>query len=93
VQDRARRVSEDVRKGAERASEELRRGAGVARERYDETADNVRRGYVQARDKASHYSGELGEYVKENPGRSVLVAAGVGFLVGLLVRGRRSDDI
>ncbi len=93
VQDRARRVSEDVRRGAERAGEELRRGANVARERYDETAENVRRGYVQARDKAGHYSGELSEYVRENPGRSVLVAAGVGFLVGLLVRGRRSDDV
>lgn len=93
VQDRYRRVSEDVRRGAERASEELRRGASAARERYDETAETVRRGYGQVRERAGHYSGELSEYVRENPGRSILMAAGLGFLVGLLVRGRRSDDI
>jgi ElaB/YqjD/DUF883 family membrane-anchored ribosome-binding protein len=93
VQDRYRRVSDDVRRGAERASDELRRGAEQAREHYEEAAENVRRGYTTARRKADHYGGELNEYVRDNPGRSVLIAAGVGFLVGLLVRARRSDDI
>jgi ElaB/YqjD/DUF883 family membrane-anchored ribosome-binding protein len=30
--------------------------------------------------------------VRDNPGKSVLIAAGVGFLVGLLVRRSRDDD-
>jgi len=31
-------------------------------------------------------------YVRENPGKSVLIAAGVGFLIGLLFRGRSDDE-
>jgi len=29
--------------------------------------------------------------VRENPGKSLLIAAGVGFLIGLAVRRRRDD--
>jgi ElaB/YqjD/DUF883 family membrane-anchored ribosome-binding protein len=46
----------------------------------------VRRDAVQVSD-------NVNEYVRENPGKSILIAAGVGFVIGLLVRGnRRRDD-
>lgn len=93
LQDRYRQVSDDVRRGAERASDELRRGAERARETYEETAHNVRRGYQRARTEAVRVTDEVSTYVRENPGKSVAIAAGVGFVLGLLLRGRRDDDI
>jgi len=34
----------------------------------------------------------VGFYVRDNPGKALLLAAGVGFLLGLVVRGRGGDD-
>lgn len=92
VQDRYQRVSSDVRRGAERASHEIRRGTERARERYGEVAETARERYVQARQKSGELSRDLSHYVRDHPGRSVLLAAGVGFLVGLLVRRGRDED-
>lgn len=94
VQNRYERVSEDVRRGAERASQEIRRGTERAKERYGEVAETARERYTQVREKSGELSRDLTFYVRDNPGRSVAIAAGVGFLVGLLVRrGRSEDDI
>jgi ElaB/YqjD/DUF883 family membrane-anchored ribosome-binding protein len=92
VQKSYSRVSSDVRKGAERASAELRKSADAARERAQETAESVREGYAKVRSQAGDLSEQVSSYVRENPGRSVLMAAGVGFLLGLLFRGRRDDE-
>ena len=92
VQSRYERVSEDVRRGAERASQEIRRGTEKARERYGEVADSARERYTQVRERSGELSRDLSFYVRDNPGRSVLIAAGVGFLVGLLVRRGRGED-
>lgn len=86
------RVSSDVRKGAERASAELRKSAEAARERAQETAESVREGYAKVRSQAGDLSEQVSSYVRENPGKSVLMAAGVGFLLGLLFRGNRDDE-
>lgn len=93
MQGRYRQVSDDVRRGAERASAEIRRGAERAREGYQDLADNARRGYDKVRDDAGNLSREVGFYVRDNPGKALLIAAGVGFLLGLIVRGRGDDDV
>lgn len=92
VQGRYQRVSEDVRRGAERASEEIRRGTERARERYGEVAEEARVGYDRVRQRSGELSRDLAHYVRDNPGRSVLIAAGVGFLLGLVARRVRSED-
>ena len=92
VQDRYKKVSEDVRRGAERASTEIRRGAERARETYGEVAENTERSYQRVRSEAGNLSREVSLYVRDNPGKSVLIAAGVGFLLGLLARRRGDDD-
>jgi ElaB/YqjD/DUF883 family membrane-anchored ribosome-binding protein len=93
VQGKYRKVSEDVRRGAERAQEEIRRGAEMAREKYQEAADRAKDGYARVRRDATKLSGDVGDYVHENPGKSIAIAAGVGFLLGLIVsRGRRDDE-
>jgi len=90
VQGRLRDVSGDVRKGAERASAEIKRGyeraSHAAREGYEETAKNLRHGYTKVRKDFDGLSRDVNEYVRDNPGKSVLMAAGVGFLIGLLFR-------
>lgn len=85
VQSRYQTVSEDVRRGAERATTEIRRGAEVARE-------GAREGYDKVRQNAGEWSRDLSFYVRDNPGKAVLLAAGVGFLFGMLVRRSREDD-
>jgi len=92
VRGRYRDVSDDVRRGAERASSEIRRGTERARETYQDVADNARRGYDKVRDDAGNLTREVGFYVRDNPGKALLLAAGVGFLLGLVVRGRGDDD-
>lgn len=75
-------VSHEVRREAERAGE-------FARERYGQAKDGLRQGYHRARKDLEQLSGDVETYVRDNPGRSVLIAAGLGFVLGLLLRGDR----
>src|SRR5262245_9252517 len=88
VQNKYKKVSEDVRRGAERASQEIRRGAERARDTYEEVSENAQRSYHRVRSEAGNLSREVSLYVRDNPGKALLIAAGVGFLLGLIVRGR-----
>lgn len=91
MQGRYRQVSEDVRRGAERASAEIRRGAERARESARGAGEQARIGYERIRTDAGQISRDVSNYVRENPARSVAIAAGVGFLLGLLAR--RGRDV
>lgn len=84
----ARRTGEKAREFAREQGEKARE---FAREQYEARAEQVRKGYSQAKETAGEWSDDLTDYVRENPGRSLLAAAGVGFLLGLLVRGIRRD--
>ena len=88
----AQRATEEIRKSATRASAEVRRGfdraGNVARERYEETSQQLREGYDRVSQDVQRASEDLYGYVRQNPGRSLLIATGIGFLVGLLMRGR-----
>ena len=66
----------------------IQRGAARARETYHEVADNARRGYDRVRLESGGLSRETDFYIRDNPGKALLIAAGVGFLLGLLTRGR-----
>ena len=61
----------------------------VAKEKYEQPPEGLRHGYERVRKDAAQLSTDVNEYVRENPGKSILIAAGVGFVIGLLVRGRR----
>lgn len=102
AQARYRQVSEDVRRGAERARTEFQRGTERAREgfqrgterareHYRDVAESAREGYDRVRRDAGRLTGEVSDFVRENPARAVLIAAGIGFLLGMLVR-RRDED-
>jgi ElaB/YqjD/DUF883 family membrane-anchored ribosome-binding protein len=57
-----------------------------AREQLDDARDSARKGYRHARKTLSRLSGDARDYVSDNPGQSLLIAAGIGFLAGLAVR-------
>lgn len=88
----AERATSEIRRGTERASSELRRGTERAKETYRDVADSAREGYDKVRVDAGNLSREVGFYVRDNPGKALLMAAGVGFLLGLVARGRGDDD-
>jgi ElaB/YqjD/DUF883 family membrane-anchored ribosome-binding protein len=92
LQDRYKKVSHEVRRGAERASKEIRRGAEKARETYGDVSEQAQKHYARVRSEAGNLSREVSLYVRDNPAKAVLIAAGVGFLLGLVVRGRRSEE-
>src|SRR6185369_4956608 len=91
ARDRFQRLSSDVQDRYEKVSDDVRRGAERAQKQYRDVADKATRGYEKARTATGQFSRDVGDYVKDNPGKSVLIAAGVGFLLGLLVR-RGSDE-
>lgn len=84
VEKRVRKVSQEVRRGAEHAGEQVKKG-------YRQSVDSLREGYGRVRKDVGELSADVTEYVRDNPGKSVLMAAGVGFLLGLLIRARRDD--
>ena len=90
-QNRYKKVSEDVRRGAERASDEIRRGAERARETYGGVTENAQRSYERVRSEAGNLSREVSLYVRDNPAKAVAIAAGLGFLLGLIARRRGGD--
>ena len=90
-------AAEEFERSARRTRREIRRHAtrlgGAARERYDAAVEGVQRGYQKVRKSAEDLGDDVNAYVRENPGKSILIAAGVGFALGLLIRGRRRDAI
>ena len=60
-----------------------------ARERYGVAREKVGQGYVRARKDVDQLASDVNVYVQDNPGRAVMIAAGVGFLLGFLLRGER----
>lgn len=100
----ARRAAEDIGREAADAVEAVKhRGAefvGAARSRGSEYAEHARdearriyrEGERHAADAAAHaeeYYDELTAMVRRNPAQALGIAAGVGFLVGLIVATRR----
>jgi ElaB/YqjD/DUF883 family membrane-anchored ribosome-binding protein len=82
--ERYQKVAEEMRREAERATQ-------AAREKVDAAVAGVKHHYGKVSKKVGSMSEDVADYVRDNPGKSLLMAAGVGFLVGLLFR-RSSDD-
>ena len=95
VKETAGRASAVVKEKAEHATAAVKEKAGQmstsARETYGVASERARQGYDKARKDLDHLSQDVNEYVRDNPGKSVLIAAGVGFLIGLIFRGRGRD--
>ena len=86
-------VASGMRDGAGRAGSQIRDGAGraseMAKEKYGVAKENVRQGYDRVSKDLDHLTEDVNEYVRHNPGKSVLIAAAVGFFLGAVMRGGR----
>lgn len=88
----AERAKEKYGVAAERARETYGVAAERARENFGGVAENARQSYEKVRTDAGRLTREAGFYVRDNPGKAVLMAAGVGFLLGLIARRTQDDD-
>jgi ElaB/YqjD/DUF883 family membrane-anchored ribosome-binding protein len=78
-----REKGEQIRSAAQKQAEQLRQNAG---EYYEQGRQMAGEYYEQGRQKAMEWSEELEHYVREQPMKSVLIAAGVGMVLGFLWR-------
>lgn len=85
-------VAGTVERGFQKAKEDAGKAGQVAREKYDETRTQLEKGYRKVRKDMDGLADDVNQYVRDNPGRSILIAAGVGFLVGLIARGGRRSE-
>jgi ElaB/YqjD/DUF883 family membrane-anchored ribosome-binding protein len=80
---RASRVAaERVRVSADSAARGAHKGVEGAAKALD-------RGYTRAQRDLSRVAARTTDFVSENPGKALLIAAGAGFLIGVLVQRRR----
>ena len=84
VEQRYQRVAEEMKREAERASQ-------AAKQKMEGAARQLRQGYAQASKTAGTVAEDVADFVRDNPGKSLVIAAAAGFLVGLLFR-RSVDD-
>jgi ElaB/YqjD/DUF883 family membrane-anchored ribosome-binding protein len=56
----------------------------TAREKYEQLSEQAQEYYEQGREKAREWEEGLESYIQEKPLQSVLIAAGIGVLLGLL---------
>lgn len=102
VRQGAERAREEIRRGAEAtkhaatdaydrassaAGKAYARASEGARHGVDEARENLRHGYQRLREDSAGWSRDLESYVRVNPGRAVIFAAALGFVVGMLFRG------
>jgi ElaB/YqjD/DUF883 family membrane-anchored ribosome-binding protein len=75
----------DIGQNVRQMSEEL---GGVAKEKYKNLRDQATGYYEQGREKASEFESQIEGYVTDKPIHALLIAAGIGLLVGLMWRRR-----
>ena len=90
----AMQAAEELRDAASQKADELkqaaREGAGnirdYATDKAHEARDYAEGRYNEARTAADEYRDEGERYVRENPAKSVLIALGIGFVIGRILR-------
>src|SRR5438105_4976244 len=80
--------TEQLRDKAAEVSQNLRDIGGqvrdVANEKYTQMRDQASQYYRQGREAAQEFEQNLEGYIQEQPLKAVLIAAGVGLVLGLL---------
>ena len=80
----AETVSEAADRVRDKAAEVSQHLKDVVEEKYDRVRDKAAHAYDEGRQKAEQWEESLESYVQEKPLQAVLLAAGIGLLLGLL---------
>jgi len=91
VEKRARSLGDSATKATQQVKQSAEKASAVAKEKYDVAREKVKVGYEKARKDMDTLIEDVNEYTRDNPGKAVLIAAGVGFVLGILMRPRRHD--
>jgi len=83
-------VADAAKRGSRQVLDAADRARGVAKERAEVAVERLKGGYDRAHTDFDKLRGNVEDYVRDNPGKSVLMAAGFGFLLGAVLR-RRGD--
>lgn len=89
VESKIRGVKQGAGKATESVKETAERVSASAREKYEGAREGARHGYEKVTKDLEHLGEDVNEYVRQNPGKAVAMAVGAGFLLGILLRGRR----
>jgi ElaB/YqjD/DUF883 family membrane-anchored ribosome-binding protein len=74
----------------ERASEMGQEAGQYAKEKFDQMRESAGEYYEEGREKAMQWKGNLESYIQDQPVRAVLIASGIGLLIGLLLKRSRA---
>ena len=91
VESTAERAVETARVAGKSVRGRAERAARGAHQSAQSAAQAVDRGYTRVRGDLTRTAAATTAYVIENPGKALVLAASAGFVVGILVRGRRRN--
>ncbi len=80
---------EKVRKASVTMREKAGQAGTVAKEHYGTASESIKAGASRARKDLDKLTEDVTTYVRDNPGRAVLIAGALGFFVGFLIRSDR----
>ena len=90
IRDKASDMGQSIRdmggKAKEAASEQMNQLRDSANEYYQQGREKAMEYYEQGRERATEMEQDLENYIREQPIKSVMIAAGVGMLLGILWR-------
>jgi ElaB/YqjD/DUF883 family membrane-anchored ribosome-binding protein len=86
MKNKAQEAKDKLREMGSNASEQVNQIKDQANEYYQQGREKAQEYYEQGRQKAVELEQNLEEYVRDQPLKSVMIAAGVGLLLGILWR-------
>jgi len=86
IKDKAQEAKDKLREMGSAASQQINQLKDSANEYYQQGREKAQEYYEQGRQKAMELEQNLEDYVREQPIKSVMIAAGIGLLLGILWR-------
>src|SRR4051812_34829028 len=84
LRDTANQIGENLRNMGSQVRDQAQQVRDQATQKYNELRDQAGEYYDQGMQRAKEWEGSLEDYVREQPVKSLLIAAGVGMLLGVL---------